>query len=75
MVYTINIENSEGIYMKQLAVKFSDKQALQIDDIAKASGFGKSRIARAAMQIGLQAIREAEKRDELIAINDLKALN
>ena len=61
--------------MKQLGVKFSDKQALQIDDISKASGFGKSRIARAAMQIGLKAIRESEKRDELIAINDLKAVN
>lgn len=61
--------------MKQLGVKFSDKQVLQIDDLAKASGFVKSRIARAAMQIGLKAIREADKRDEMIAINDLKALN
>jgi len=61
--------------MARIGVEFSDKQVLQIDDIVKASGFGKSRVARAAMQIGLKAIREAEKRDEMIAINDLKALN
>lgn len=64
--------------MKQIGVQFSDKQVLQIDDLAAASGFGKSRVARAAMQIGLAAIRDAEtstRRDEVIAINDLKALN
>lgn len=61
--------------MKQLGIKFSDKQALQIDDLSKASGFVKSRVARAAMQIGLKAIREAGNREELIAINDLKAIN
>lgn len=64
--------------MARIGVEFSEKQVLQIDDLATASGFGKSRIARAAMQIGLKAIREAEsngKRDEVIAINDLKALN
>lgn len=64
--------------MARIGVEFGDKQVLQIDDLAKASGFGKSRIARAAMQLGLAAIRDAEtktRRDEVIAINDLKALN
>ena len=62
--------------MARIGVEFGDKQVLQIDDLAKASGFGKSRVARAAMQIGLKAIREAgDKRDETIALNDLKALN
>ena len=64
--------------MSRIGVEFGDKQVLQIDDLAKASGFGKSRIARAAMQLGLMAIRDAEtktRRDEVIAINDLKALN
>lgn len=64
--------------MKQIGVQFGDKQVLQIEDLATSSGFGKSRIARAAMQIGLAAIRDAAtetRRDEVIAINDLKAVN
>jgi hypothetical protein len=64
--------------MARIGVEFGDKQVFQIDDLAKSSGFGKSRIARAAMQIGLAAIREAAtdtRRDEVIAINDLKAVN
>ena len=64
--------------MKQIGVQFGDKQVLQIEDLAASSGFGKSRIARAAMQIGLAAIRDAAtdtRRDEVIAINDLKAVN
>lgn len=64
--------------MKQIGVQFGDKQVFQIDDLAVTSGFGKSRVARAAMQIGLAALREAGsavKRDEMIAINDLKAVN
>ena len=62
--------------MARIGVEFGSKQVLQIDDLAKASGFGKSRVARAAMQIGLKAIREAgDKRDATIALNDLKALN
>lgn len=64
--------------MARIGVEFGDKQVLQIDDLAKSSGFGKSRIARAAMQIGLAAIREEKldiRRNEVIAINDLKAIN
>ena len=62
--------------MKQIGVQFGDKQVLQIKDLAEASGFASSRVARAAMQIGLKAIREAgDKRDATIALNDLKALN
>lgn len=60
--------------MARIGVEFSEKQVLQIDELAKASGFGKSRIARAAMQIGLKAIIESERRDETIAINDLKSI-
>jgi hypothetical protein len=62
--------------MKQIGVQFGDKQVLQIKDLAEASGFASSRVARAAMQIGLKAIRDSEgERDKLIALNDLKAIN
>ncbi len=64
--------------MKQMGVQFGDKQLLQVDDLSVASGFGKSTIARAAMQLGLMAIRDADtatRRDEIIAISNLKALN
>ena len=62
--------------MKQIGVQFGDKQVLQIKDLAEASGFASSRVARAAMQIGLKAIRDSEgERDQLIALNDLKAIN
>lgn len=61
--------------MARIGVEFGEKQVLQIDDISVSTGIGKSKIARAAMQIGLKVLRESEKKDEVIAINDLKALN
>jgi hypothetical protein len=69
--------------MKQLSVRFAQKQSLQIDDLSDKTGIDKSQIARAAMQIGLHAIRthndDVERSgftmEEFIVINNLKALN
>lgn len=65
--------------MKQLPVRFSHKQTFQIDDLAEKTGVDKSQVARAAMQIGLKAIRDHESdqlnQAEFVAINNLKALN
>ena len=67
--------------MKQLPVRFSAKQTLQIDGLAEVTSVDKSQIARAAMQIGLAAIREYDEnnsqlsRSEFVVVNNLKALN
>ena len=67
--------------MKQLPVRFSTKQTLQIDGLSDATSVDKSQVARAAMQIGLDIIRKHDQKNsqlsksEFIVINDLKALN
>ena len=67
--------------MKQLPVRFSHKQSFQIDDLSEKTGIDKSQVARAAMQIGLAAIRSHEEsksqlsQSEFVVINNLKALN
>ena len=45
--------------MKPLTVRFPDKQKLQINDLSEVIGVNTSSIARAALQIGLEQIREA----------------
>jgi DNA-binding transcriptional regulator GbsR (MarR family) len=69
--------------MKQLGVQFSSKQHLQIDDVVSLTGLSKAKVSRAAMQIGLSAIRNHGEGDEqsgfsvseLVVINELKSLN
>lgn len=67
--------------MKQLPVRFANKQSLQIDDLAEKTGVDKSQVARAAMQIGLAAIRSHDENEsqlsksEFVVVNNLKALN
>lgn len=67
--------------MKILGLQFTDKQDLQLSDIAESTGFSRAKVARAAMQIGLQMIKSHSEdvcnsgfsREEYIAINELKA--
>lgn len=70
--------------MKKLDVLFSDKVNLQIDDIKDSieTNISKSVIARAAMQIGLNNLKEFNNiddahfsLDEWIVIQNLKAKN
>ncbi len=72
--------NQQGLTMKIIGVKFPDKHNLKIEDISTATNINKSKVARAAMQLGLEALtKEGGDSDwdisELIAINDMKALN
>lgn len=70
--------------MKKLDVLFSDKVNLQIDDIKESieTKISKSVIARAAMQIGLNNLKEFNNiddthfsLDEWIVVQNLKAKN
>ncbi len=70
--------------MKKLDVLFSDKVNIQIDDIKDSieTNISKSVIARAAMQIGLNNLKEFNNiddthftLDEWIVVQNLKAKN
>ena len=70
--------------MKKLNVLFSDKVELQIDDIhtLTESDLSKSTIVRAAMQLGLNHLKEYKNidgsrftLDEFITVQNLKATN
>ena len=74
-VYTLIKWNKQ---MKSLGVKFSDKTDLQIKDIASVVDMPNSKIARAAMQIGLMQLKNAAAKDchnakSFIAIEDAKS--
>ena len=64
--------------MKMLPVKFSDVQALKIKDVVDVVGIDNSKVARAAMRLGIQQIlalasRDVNKAKELVLINDAKS--
>ena len=64
--------------MKALPVKFSDTQSLKLKDMVEAVGLDNSKIARAALQLGLVQIqalaaRDTEKARELVLISDAKS--
>ena len=66
--------------MKQLGVKFPDKQHLQIADLMEKTMAKQSQIVRAALQIGLKKIREdacadSAKALQTILIEETKAMN
>ena len=61
--------------MKMLPVKFSDTQALRIKDMVDVVGIDNSKVARAAMRLGLMQIqtlaaKDVDKAKELVLIND-----
>ena len=64
--------------MKMLPVKFSDSQMLRIKDVVDSIGIDNSKVARAAMRLGLMQIiamasRDVEKAIDLVLINDARA--
>lgn len=64
--------------MQKLNVRFAKGQHLKISDLADALGVSNSDIARAALELGMNQIRElgSVKKDsaiELVAINAYKA--
>lgn len=64
--------------MKKLEILFTKKQHLNIDDLMNVLGSNKSQLARAAMELGLNQIKELASRNtesaqELVAMNDFKS--
>jgi len=61
-----------------LPVKFSEAQALKIKDVVEVVGTDSSKVARAAMRLGLMQIialssRDVAKAIDLVLINDALA--
>ena len=64
--------------MKTLGVKFSEVQILKIKDVVDVVGIDNSKVARAAMRLGIQQIlalaaRDVDKAVDLVLINDARA--
>lgn len=64
--------------MKTLGVKFSETQELKIKDISGVVGIDASKVARAAMLLGLQQIQALAARDldkgiDLVLISDARS--
>ena len=64
--------------MKMLPVKFSDAQTLKIKDVVEVVGIDNSKVARAALRLGLMQIqslaaRDVEKAIDLVLINDARS--
>ena len=64
--------------MKMLGIQFSDTQALKIKDTALVVNSDSSKVARAAMRLGLMQInalaaRDVDKAVDLVLINDVKS--
>lgn len=64
--------------MKILPVKFSDTQVLKIKDLVEVVDIDTSKIARAAMRLGIAQIqalaaRDIEKAKDLVLINDVRS--
>lgn len=64
--------------MKVLPVKFSDTQTLKIKDVVEVVGTDASKVARAAMRLGLNQIqamasRDLDKAKDLVLINDARS--
>ena len=64
--------------MKILPVKFSDTQVLKIEDIVSIVGIDKSKVARAALRLGLMQIatltaKDVDKGIDLVLVNDARS--
>jgi len=64
--------------MKVLNVRFSDTQQLKIKDVSSVVDMDYSKVARAAMKLGLTQIqalaaRDLDKAIDLVLINDARA--
>ena len=61
-----------------LGIQFSDTQALKLKDTAQVIGSDSSKVARAAMRLGLMQInamaaRDVDKAVDLVLINDARS--
>jgi hypothetical protein len=61
--------------MKALSVHFPEKQHLQVSCIVEKTKLTQSQVSRAALQIGLKALRESDDVISDVLINDAKAKN
>lgn len=66
--------------MEKLGVRFAKKQHLQISDLCEKFNLSQSKVARAALQIGLKSLREQcgddqEKALQVILVQEAKSLN
>ena len=64
--------------MKSLGAKFSDTQLLKLKDISGVVGIDGSKLARAALRLGLMQIQSLAARDldkavDLVLINDARS--
>lgn len=64
--------------MKMLPVKFSETQTLKIKDVVEVVNIDTSKVARAALRLGLiqiQALasRDVEKARDLVLVNDARS--
>lgn len=64
--------------MKTLGAKFSDTQILVIKDVSNTVDIDASKVARAAMRLGLNQIkslaaRDIDKATDLVLINDARS--
>ncbi len=64
--------------MKMLNVRFSETQKLRIDDVSGVVGIDFSKVARAAMRLGMMQIltlasNDLDKAKDLILINDARS--
>jgi len=78
MYIIMQIHSERGFYMKMLNVRFSEVQKLKIDDVAEVVDIDFSKVARAAMRLGMQQIlilasADIDKAKDLILINDARS--
>ena len=64
--------------MKSLGAKFSDTQLLKLKDVSGIVGVDASKLARAALRLGLNQIQSLAARDldkavDLVLINDARS--
>jgi len=64
--------------MKSLGAKFSDTQLLKLKDMSGVVGIDGSKLARAALRLGLMQIqtlaaRDLDKAKDLVLINDARS--
>lgn len=65
--------------MKQLPVRFNDKQVLQIGDLVDCLGASTTDVSRVALALGIQQLKELAARDkesaqELLAVTAFKVM-
>ena len=64
--------------MDKLNVKFSDTQKLKIKDVSTVVGIDSSKVARAAMRLGIEQLLtlgavDLDKAKDLVLINDARS--